>query len=247
MSDFPCLTAPGLKDIPGLVHAFLGRIEQPADGPPLCSHGHRDPLCHVKTTLGLDGCTITTMKQVHGDAILDVAETRVKTAGEADAMASGTPGVFLAVQTADCVPALVVDPVRRVCAAVHAGWRGALAGIAGKAVAHLRDHYGCDPADVRVAFGPAIGRCCFEVGPEVIAAFEKKMGETFDAYVDRKGEKGRVDLRGLVARQLTDAGLRAGHLETVGGCTFCSEKEFFSYRRDGKTEGRQITLAGFSA
>jgi len=245
MTGFPRLTAPGWEDVPGLVHAFLGRIEQPADGPPLCTHGHRDPLCHVKTTLGLAGHVITTMKQVHGDTLLDVADRRVKTAGEADAMATATPGVFLAVQTADCVPVLLVDAGRRVCAAVHAGWRGALAGVAGKTVAHLGARYGCAPGDLRAALGPAIGRCCFEVGPEVIAAFEKKMGGAFDAYADRQGAKGRVDLRGLVRGQLAEAGLAASNLETVGGCTFCSEPDFYSYRRDGGTEGRQLTFVGF--
>lgn len=246
MTDFPCFTAPGLAGIPGLRHAFLGRLDRLADAPPVCSHGKRDPLCHAKTALGLEGRRITTLRQVHGKRIIDVPETGLKEAGEGDALATDRPGVFLGVRTADCVPVLLVDPDARACAAVHAGWRGTLAGVAAAAVAHLRGRYGCEPARLRAALGPAIGRCCFEVGPEVIAAFEKKMGGAFEAFVDREGEKGRVDLRGLVARELVEAGVPPGALESVGGCTFCGGADFHSYRRDRRAEGRQIAFLGFA-
>lgn len=245
VTDFTRLTAPAWEGIPGLVHAFLGRLDHLDSDPPDCARGGRDPICHVKKALALEGRTITILKQVHGDRIVDVEDPAPKLKGEGDALATDSPGVFIGINTADCVPILIVDPKQRVCAAVHAGWRGTHAGIVEKTISHLRLRYGCDPSDLRVALGPAIGRCCFEVGPEVIEAFEQKMGERIEAYVDRRGEKGLMDLRGLNRHALAEAGLDADHIETVGPCTLCEPENFHSYRQAGGAEGRQLSFAGF--
>lgn len=246
MSDFKHLTAPGWEAIPGLVHAFVGRLDHLSD-PPDCGRDGRDPICHVKKALGLEGRTITILKQVHGDRIVDVGDPAPKFKGEGDALATECDGVLVAISTADCVPILIVDPGRRVCAAVHAGWRGTLAGIAEKAVSHLRLRYGCDPSDLRAALGPAIGRCCFEVGPEVIEAFEKKMGRQIEPFVERRGKKGMLDLRGLNQAALAKAGLAAECVQQVGPCTACESETFHSYRKEQGTPGRQTSFVGFTA
>jgi YfiH family protein len=244
--------APGWEEIPGLAHGFLGRID-PAPGPtpasgagspsPLCDA--TDPLCHAKKEAALEGRLITCLQQVHGDTILDVAVPAPKIAGKGDALATDKPGVLLGIRTADCVPVLIVDPKRRVCAAVHAGWRGTLAGISGKAVAHLRTRYGCEPRDLLAALGPAIGLCCFEVGPEVIAAFRSSMGRRLDHFFRRRREKGCIDLRALNRLQLEDAGLSPDRTAVVGPCTACAVDRYYSYRKEGKTEGRQLNFVGF--
>ena len=252
MSAMLYLRVPGWDDVEGLTHGFLGRLESPltqavdADSDrsdPSCTG--RDPLCDVKKAAGLEGVTITTLRQVHGDRILEVSSPPPKEAGEGDALATNQKGVFLGIRTADCLPVLIVDPPRRVCAAVHAGWRGTLAGIAGKAVAHLGKRYGSVPGDIHVALGPAIGRCCYEVGQEVITAFQNALGESVEEHLDRQGEKGMIDLRGLNTQQLMEAGVPETQIAQVGPCTVCAFADFHSYRREGTKAGRQISFVGF--
>jgi YfiH family protein len=246
------LQTPGWERITGLTHGFLGRIDPPsyatgasgAGSPmPLCDES--DPLCHAKKAVALEGRLITCLRQVHGDTIVDVALPAPKMAGAADALATDQQGVLLGIRTADCVPVLIVDPKRRVCAAVHAGWRGTLAGIAGKAVAHLRTRYGCKPHDLYAALGPAIGRCCYEVGPEVVKAFRTSMGRRLDPFFRRREEKGCLDLRGINRLQLRDAGVSPDRTPAVGPCTACAVDRFYSYRKERNTEGRQLNFVGF--
>ena len=238
----PALGVTGWESIPGLTHVFLGRPGLPPPDPSATTNS--DPLCDLKKSLGLAGHKITTLRQVHGDAILDVEEPS-KCAGDGDAMATGRPGVLLGVLTADCVPVLLVDPRRRVCAAVHAGWRGTAAKIAGKAVAHLSVRYGCDSADLLAAVGPAIGPCCFEVGPEVVDSFRDAWEDDFDPFLDRRGQKGMIDLRGLNRLSLLETGIPEDRITIVGPCVACASADFHSYRRDGVRAGRQVSLVGF--
>ena len=114
-------------------------------------------------------------RQVHGTAIARVRagdDPAALAQVEADGICSDSPGLAVGVFVADCVPALVVDPRTGAFAAVHAGWRGTVAGVLPAAVRALETEFGAHAGDLRVALGPAIGPCCFEVGPEVVAAFE---------------------------------------------------------------------------
>ncbi len=238
----PLLVAPGWESVPGLMHAFLGRPGLPP--PDASAEIPKDPFCDMKKSLGLAGHRITTLRQVHGDAILDVAEP-VKSAGDGDAMATDRAGVLLAILTADCVPVLLVDPRRRVCAAVHAGWRGTAAKIAGRSVAHLSVRYGCDSADLLAAIGPAIGPCCFEVGSEVVASFRDAWEDELDPFLEARGEKGMLDLRGLNRLSLLETGIPEDRIAVVGPCVACQNADFHSYRREGERAGRQVSLVGF--
>src|ERR1019366_9575599 len=117
---------------------------------------------------------LVTMRQFHSDVIYvaaPAADASNADAPRADALITRTPGLLLGVQTADCVPILLADTRHCVVAAVHAGWRGTLARIAMKALGRMRMEFGTRPRDVVAALGPAIGRCCYEVGPEVAQAF----------------------------------------------------------------------------
>src|ERR1051325_8080967 len=159
----------------GLLHGFMGRrggnshgvyaglnaSYRVGDDPKAVSQN----VCDLKLAAGIHDGRVVTMKQVHGDHIVEVHDTKMKETGEADGMITATPGIFLGVLTADCVPVLFLVPTKKVVGAVHAGWRGTLAGIAEKAVRRLVENYRADLRDIEVALGPAIGSCCYEVGP----------------------------------------------------------------------------------
>jgi YfiH family protein len=168
--------------------------------------------------------------QVHGNRMVRVppfaAETR------ADALWTQEPGVAVGVQTADCVPILLVDASRRAVAAVHAGWRGSAAKISKLVAKRLADAIRTDPAQLIAVIGPHIGPCCYEVDEPVRAAIG--VDEVFSAS-QRQGHY-LLDLLSLNRLQLLKAGLREDRILRVGGCTFCSDTTYASHRRDGSGE-----------
>jgi len=174
-------------------------------------------------------------QQVHGTAVLSVQEGAEGTAlcvGEGDGLVTATPRVGLLVWTADCVPVLVAG--RGVVAAVHAGWRGVAGGILKTAVERLEALLGTCRNDLAVALGPAVGPCCYPVGPEVVAALRAH------AVEDGRWLFGdRVDLRGHLAGQAMNLGV--GGVVMVGGCTAC-DPGLASFRRDGPSAGRQLSV-----
>jgi hypothetical protein len=178
------------------------------------------------------------MKQVHGTQVLRAPWEGTP---EGDAAIAGEAGWILGVETADCLPLLLVDPRRRAVAAVHAGWRGTAAGVARRAVEALRDG-GSRSADLLAALGPGIGPCCYEVGDELRAAFGPRGSELF-----RPGPRGRphLDVREANRRQLLEAGLVPERMHDVDECTYCREDLYHSYRREGAGAGRMISFVGF--
>ncbi|HSU65252.1 MAG TPA: peptidoglycan editing factor PgeF, partial [Tepidisphaeraceae bacterium] len=173
---------------------------------------------------------LATLNQIHS-ADCVVAGGRSGILAEADALLEDTPGAVVAVKTADCIPVLLVDERHRAVAAVHAGWRGTVAGIVTRAAGAMRARFGTAPADLHAAIGPGIGKCCYEVGPEVAVHF---------------GEQGRahIDLPDANRRQLLDAGIPAGRIYSAGLCTRCRSSEFHSYRRDHDAAGRLHSFVG---
>jgi YfiH family protein len=223
---------PALSAIPGLVHGFERR--GPADVPET-AHGAR---LRVAAALAGSG-RLLFLRQVHGAS---VAEAPWEGMPEADAALAGLPGSLLGIQTADCLPVLLVDPGRRFVAAAHAGWRGTAAGVTARAVAALVAR-GSRPEDLVAALGPAIGACCYEVGDEVREAYGPAGAPFF-----RPGPAGRsrLDLRAANARQLAEAGLRPDALHHVADCTRCRADLYHSWRRDGRAAGRMISFVGFA-
>jgi purine-nucleoside/S-methyl-5'-thioadenosine phosphorylase / adenosine deaminase len=238
----------------GLLHGFTGRrggksvvpyaelnvSYRVGDDPKIVSQN----VCDVKLAAGIHDGRIVTMQQVHGDRIVEVSDRKLKEAGAADGMITGEPDIFLAVLTADCVPLLFVAPKQRRVAAVHAGWRGTLAGIAEKTV-RMFDKYGVAPSDIEVALGPAIGPCCYEVNDDVSGPLMKKWGKLTTPSVLVKDGKTFVNLRRLNRDILRAAGVPGKQLHEVGRCTRCASDEFFSYRREGGETGRQMSFVGW--
>jgi len=177
--------------------------------------------------------------QVHGRAVAMVApgETPAATAAaKADAVLAAADAC-VGVYVADCVPILVADARTGACAAVHAGWRGTVAGVLGETLARLVSACGARVEDLRVAIGPSIGPCCFEVGPEVVAAVEESdPGARAEGAIVAKAPRDHVDLWGLNHRQALSFGLSPHAVDVARLCTSCEAARFFSYRRDhGKT------------
>jgi len=188
--------------------------------------------------------------QVHGAGVVEVAGDERPEVVEriaADALVTSAPGVALAVRTADCVPVLLAvegPGVARV-AAVHAGWRGVVAGVIPAAVLALTAG-GLATTAVRASIGPAIDGCCFEVHPDVSEALVAATGRREIVIVRGPGSRPHVDLRRAARWSLLSAGLLAEHIDLVGPCTRCAASAFHSYRREGGGRGRQLSFVVIS-
>jgi len=176
------------------------------------------------------------LKQVHSALVVSCDEWREGL--EADALIASQPGMGIAVKSADCLPILLADPENRAVAAIHAGWRGCVAGVAVRAVEKMQSLVGSHPERLLVAFGPSIRSCCFEVGPEVAQLFSAWFPERSD--MDRRTF---VDLPETCRRQLATAGISAARMGGSAPCTVCGgestgPREFHSWRRDHRTGAR---------
>ncbi|MEX2601544.1 MAG: peptidoglycan editing factor PgeF [Balneolaceae bacterium] len=185
-------------------------------------------------SLSLAPDSLAIARQVHGSQVNEVHRGGVYP--DTDALLTDTPGLALGIQVADCAAVLIADPVRRVVAAVHAGWRGALDEIVPKTVERMASGYRSQPEDLRVYISPAICQKFFEVGEEVSSRFPPR-------FVDNHfGRKPHVDLKGFIVSQLAGAGVKEGHVQVDQGCTWLDRDRFYSYRREGDQAGRMLAM-----
>ncbi len=201
--------------------------------------------------LGINASRIVQIDQKHEDGIA-VVNKMPTTDPVADAVIVGKPGIFAGIRTADCVPVLLMDPVQRICAAIHAGWRGTVLRITLQVVQKLEKEFGVKPANLIASIGPSIGPCCYEVDDRVLIPVMSRIphGAKFVTKCEREREKGAgicqtVDLVSINKSELMTGGLRGSHIRAVGSCTSCNEKLFFSHRRDRAGTGRHIAIVGF--
>ncbi|NJL26668.1 MAG: polyphenol oxidase family protein [Thermoanaerobaculia bacterium] len=173
------------------------------------------------------------LRQVHSDRVVDASPG---CCGEGDALWARDSGLGLAVVTADCVPVILAG--REGVAVAHAGWRGVAAEIVAATLARL----GEPVQQVTAWIGPAIGRCCYEVGHDVAARVVEAIAPGRRAGVLLAGPRDRphLDLAAAVAAQLETQGI--GEIQRVACCTRCSETMLWSYRRDGQQAGRNLAL-----
>ena len=225
------LTDPGWAAAPGLRHGFLDRDDSTVAG--------GGDWSRVLGGLGI-ALRAVTVRQVHGTRVV-VAEAGAEPP-EADGVVTRERGLAVGVVTADCVPALLLARSAGVVAAVHAGWRGAAAGVLESALRRLRETSGIAPADVEVALGPSIGPCCYRVGVEVRAAFAVRTGTLTAPAWTPAGDRLMLDMRGAARLLLEAAGVRS--VTVVGPCTRCTPT-LASYRRDGAAAGRQLSFIGW--
>jgi YfiH family protein len=184
------------------------------------------------------------LRQVHSDRIR-VHHRGNNLTGEDtlghDAVISDEEGVWLQVVTADCLPLLLYDPLLRVAGAAHAGWRGSVSNIAGKAVRVMQKEFGCRPENLLIGIGPSIGPCCYEVGKEVMDALAERFRNWESLVGRRRGQKGFLDLWEMNRQQLVREGVAEDRIFMAGLCTYCQPDLFFSYRREGSKAGRMFS------
>jgi YfiH family protein len=189
---------------------------------------------------------LLSVKQVHGTEALVLDRPLTESdqfTGGWDALVTDQPGVTVAVRTADCVPVLVHDPWRRVVAAIHAGWRGAVAGIVPKTFTLMADRFGSARSDLRVSIGPSVGPCCYEVDAPVLDQLRIGLPdwETVVHDYDYHRHKARLDLKALIRLQAKGAGVSASFVSAVNLCTICHDELFYSYRREGRVNGTMVS------
>lgn len=202
----------------------------------------------------LDECGIDTREfvcgqQVHGNLVhIATKENRKVAYGqksliEADGYATNVPGVPLAVFTADCTPLLLADEDNKVVAAVHCGWRSTVSDIEKNAIDAMVS-LGADVEKIKAVTGPAIGKCCFEVGPEVVDAAKELIGVIPTEYVSESENEGKfmLDLQGVIKERLLQLGLLAENIEIINECTMCNPEKYWSHRYTKGERGSQANI-----
>ena len=214
------------------------------------------------------GFKLVTLKQIHS-ATIHVLEKEPKSLLVGDGVITDRPGLLLSVQTADCVPVLLVDAKRKAIGAFHAGWRGTVKRIVEKGVGMMAMTYGSDPADIRAAIGPCIQQCCYGVGPEVVDEFHSQFAYAAKLFKDMfdddpvktkypllfltarapghgpVGKQPHLDLTEANRRQLLDAGVK--EIWASGFCTACNTDRLFSHRKEDGFTGRMMAVVGVRA
>lgn len=187
---------------------------------------------------------LLSVKQVHGtDAlVLDrpLSETD-RFDGGWDALVTDQPGVTVAVRTADCVPVLMYDRRKKAVAAIHAGWKGTVAGIVPRIVELMMSKFKVMEDDLRVSIGPSAGPCCYEVDETVLAPLRSRWVDWQAVLHDDRGTKARLDLKALIRKQVAQLGIRPEHITAVNLCTICHGDLFYSYRREGRVIGTMLS------
>ena len=184
----------------------------------------------------VDPARVAVPGQVHSAVVLRA--TQPGPHPRCDGLVTDERDLYLSVTVADCVPLFIADPKRKAVAAIHSGWRGTAAGIAGVAVRLMASEFDSTPEDLVAFIGPAVSVCCYVVGEEVASLFDPR-------FV-LPGSDGRkfLDMKGAIESQLTEAGLVAGNVEVSPHCTITDSRLFHSYRRDREKSGRMMGLIG---
>ncbi len=217
--------------------------------------------CRFQSALAAGDLQLIPLKQIHSDVIRIFPQSPSDPC-KGDASATDRPGLLLGVQTADCVPILLVDPKKRAVAAIHAGWRGTLARITQKAVGRMQLEFGSNPAHLLAAIGPSIGPCCYEVAANFVIKFTAQFADAAGYFDEaRSGEEPNplqwlnmsppghqppppnvhLDLRKANRSQLLAAGLHPKNIFISNLCTACRTDLLFSHRREGPLSGRLMS------
>lgn len=250
---------PALSEFPELVHGFTTRFGGVSTGDFASlnlNFNRPDPVENVMKNyrilgeeLGVSLQDMVLSHQVHDRNVLSVDRrhagmglTRERSYHNIDGLATGETGLMLVTVYADCVPIYFYDPVKKVIALIHSGWRGTLLNIAAEAIKTLKEIYGCKPENIHAAFGPHIGACCFEVDKNVADSFSEAFGWAKDFIIQRPDRKWIIDLDGIITGSLLNSGLREEKISGCSICTKCHSDIFFSHRG---SNGKSGTGAAF--
>lgn len=201
----------------------------------------------ICSSTGIDTHSLVLAKQVHGTKVIMVDESdrgrgfeKENSIDKTDGLITVAPGVTLVTFHADCVPVFMFEPVIKAAALLHSGWRGTLANIVSSAAAEMRKITGFDAGRLVAVIGPSIGKCCFEVDEDVYNLFrERSFGEYCTTV---PGGKWKIDLKGIIKKELVSEGVDEQNIYDSGLCTKCRSDLFFSHRAD---KGRTGSMAAF--
>jgi YfiH family protein len=237
----PFITLPALDAVPNIKHAFTTRFK----GLGARTGGFRSPddWNEVAAAFGIDLARLVTVNQVHGDDIVVVQERNFRDVPhcQADGLVTASPGIAVGIETADCVPVLIVDPATQAVGAVHAGWRSTVKKIVQKAVTLMQHEFGSDPSLMLAAIGPAIGPECYEVDEPVMGPVRDAFPLWKDVASSRGNGRWSLDLGTLNRLELLQAGLKERNVQALGLCTSCRRDLFYSFRAEGRT-GRMLSV-----
>ena len=239
--DIHYITIPALEKIGLIKHAFTTR----QGGLGARSNGVKltDDWKAFAEAFGVNPERLVTANQVHGDNIVKVDGQNFKKTKnvQADAMITNALEMAIGVETADCVPVLLVDPVTPAVGAVHAGWRSTVKRIVQKAVKKMQDEFGSDPTRMIAAIGPTIGPECYEVDEPVMGPVREVFSLWKEVASARGSDKWSLDLVKLNKLELAQSGLSAKNVHSLGFCTSCRRDLFYSFRAEGRT-GRMLSV-----
>jgi polyphenol oxidase len=282
---------PSWSELPWLIHGFSTRlggsttVYKPGQGELNLGFTDSDDrkivaanrgLFVTEASAGKDVLGLVTLRQIHSSLIHRVSSSDVHENGtvavlQGDGLMTHEPGVLLSIQTADCIPVLVVDRKNRAVAAFHAGWRGTVARIVENGVGRMRTEFGSHPEHLMASIGPGIGQCCYAVGEEVRDQFESQFlyapelfREVYDSDPVREkypmlfltarppghsdlGPAMHLDLVEANRRQLLAAGLKKAAISLAGQCTGCHTDRFFSHRAERGFTGRLMSVVGIAS
>jgi polyphenol oxidase len=271
-----------LASVPWLIHGFstrLGGVSKVYGGKALnLGFTHEDSrivveqnrakfLRQLETAGNARAWPLVTLRQIHSDLIHCITEVP-KSALAGDGLITQTPGILLAILTADCLPVILADAKRRAIGLFHAGWRGTVKRMVEKGVGEMRRRFGTSPGDIRAAIGPGVHDCCYNVGPEVRTRFESQFdygSELFREVEESDPVREKYPLLFLTARapghselpkklfldlveanrrQLLATGVAAKNISASPLCTSCRTDLLFSYRAEKGVTGRMMAVAG---
>ena len=230
-----------LEKIPGFVHAFTSRQPYSSKDADQSGQVASEKELLVKA-LAIRMDQVVLLRQVHSNRVITVRnrpgnDFRPTSIGPADGVITLDLAQFPVVRTADCLPILAVLAKRKQVCVLHAGWRGTRDRITSRGITQLLEVTQTSPAELIVAIGPGIQKCCYQVGSEVRSEY-KRAGHDVDRFFD--GD--RLDLVEANRSQLQELGVN--NILDSNMCTACRTDLFYSYRREGET-GRNWLLAGF--
>ncbi len=256
------LTFPRLSAAGGNLHAFSTRLGGVSEGDTASMNfsftldqseeAVRENFRIFSAAVGFDPDKLVLSHQTHTANLRVVTEEdfgkgvwRERDYSDIDGLVTNVPGAVLVTQYADCTPLLFFDPVKRVAATSHAGWRGTVAEIGKKTVELMKSEFGSDPADIVAAIGPSINECCYEVDDPVINEIKKLDYLDRDKCYTEKGDgKYMLSLREVNRQILINAGIKKENIDVSDLCTCCNASELHSHR---KTGGKRGTLGAFIA
>jgi len=210
-----------------------------------CIDNVKENYSRLCFALGISPDDLVCSTQVHGTHVRvvtkeDCGKLFQPNPHTGDALITKTPGAALMVFVADCVPILLYDPVKQVAGAIHAGWRGTAANIAGITVLKMISEFGCSPSDISAAIGPCIAKCCFETDADVAVAMKDALKEESGLCYTRSDNKYFVDLKEANRILLKNVGVENTTISDE--CTSCSSDKYWSHRKTKGQRGSQAAI-----